>query len=111
MKMKRHCIVILLGLYLVACQEQETYYLSPDTPPYEVKELTKNDLFSHNIEGPSFRNDTLFVVNYKHDGTIGYVLPGGKCQLYTTLPDSSIGNSLKFDKEGNMYVADFIGHN
>ncbi len=100
-------VVVLFG----SCKEQPNYYLSPDTPPYEVHELTKDNLFSHNVEGPSFRNDTLFVVNYEKDGTIGYVLPGGKCKLYTTLPDSSIGNSIKFDEEGNMYVADFIGHN
>ncbi len=109
--MKKLCIVAFLGVFLVACQENPTYYLFPDSAPYEVKELTKSNLFSHNIEGPAFRNDTLFVVNYEKDGTIGYVLPNGKCQLYTTLPDSSIGNSLKFDKKGNMYVADFVGHN
>src|SRR5699024_8943542 len=100
-------VVVLFG----SCKEQPNYYLSPDTPPYEVHELTKDNLFSHNVEGPSFRNDTLFVVNYEKDGTIGYVLPGGKCGLYVTLPDSSIGNSIKFDEKGNMYVADFIGHN
>lgn len=111
--MKKWYGFLIVGLIFASCQEKESpvYYLSPETPAYEVHELTADNLFSHNIEGPSFRNDTLFVVNYQRDGTIGYVLPGGECELYQTLPDSSVGNSIKFDKKGNMYVADFVGHN
>lgn len=102
-------LAFLLGL--ASCQPKPNYYLSADTAPYQAQDLTKEDLFSHNIEGPSFRHDTLFVVNYQHDGTIGMVFPGGRCELYLTLPDSSIANSVKFDSAGNMYLADFIGHN
>ncbi len=109
--MKKLFCLFSVCLLLGACHSSKTYYLSPDTPPYEARPLTKDNLFSHNIEGPAFRNDTLFVVNYEKDGTVGMVLPGGTCKLYLELPDSSIGNSLKFDKDGNMYIADFIGHN
>src|SRR5699024_10336788 len=103
---------LLVPLFLlVACRPEQTYYLSPDTTPYRAVDLTKEDLFSHNIEGPSFRHDTLFVVNYKHDGTVGMVFPDGHCELYAELPEGSTANSIKFDSTGNMYLADFTGHN
>jgi len=96
---------------LAACQSKQSYYLSPDTPAYQAHDLTAENLFSTNIEGPAFRHDTLFVVNYEHDGTIGMVFPGGHCELYVNLPEGSTANSIKFDPDGNMYLADFTGHN
>lgn len=109
--MKKSTFVLGLLILLAACQSKQTYYLSPDTPSFEAHDLTKENLFSHNIEGPVFRNDTLFVVNYEHDGTIGMVFPGGRCELYVNLPEGSTANSIKFDSSGNMYLADFTGHN
>lgn len=109
--MKKIIAIILLLVCWSACGPTSVYYLAPDTPPYEVHELTKDNLFSHNIEGPAFRNDTLFVVNYQEDGTVGMVFPDGHCERYIRLPAGSIGNSLKFDQKGNMYIADFKGHN
>lgn len=100
----------IIGLF-AACQSGQTYYLAADTPPYEAHDLTKENLFSTNIEGPAFRHDTLFVVNYEHDGTIGMVFPDGRCELYVNLPEGSTANSIKFDSAGNMYLADFTGHN
>lgn len=110
----KHLFLFLIAVSLFAgCKTgaNEVYYLSPDAAPYDVHELTDSGLFSHNIEGPAFRNDTLFVVNYQKDGTVGMVFPDGHCEMYVELPEGSIGNSLKFDKSGNMYIADFKGHN
>lgn len=101
----------MLGCLLSAGTLKAQTFLSPSTPLYQHRDLTAEHLFSVNIEGPAFRHDTLFVVNYLHDGTIGYVLPGGRCGLYLQLPQGSTGNSLKFDARGWMYVADFTGHN
>lgn len=98
-------------MFFVACHSKPSYYLSPDTRPYEAFDLTKENTFSNNIEGPAFRHDTLFVVNYKKDGTIGMVFPGGRCETYITLPKGSTANSIKFDPAGNMYLADFTRHN
>ena len=73
---------------------------------------TAENLFSRNIEGPAVDKDgRLFVVNYQKDGTIGLVHPDGKVELFVTLPDKSIGNSIQFTAKGNMLVADFTGHN
>jgi gluconolactonase len=73
---------------------------------------TAENLFSNNIEGPSVDKDgNLFVVNYQKDGTIGKVNKNGTCELFVTLPEKSTGNSIQFNKDGNMLVADFTGHN
>lgn len=96
---------------MCGCQSESAYYLSPDTEVYRAYDLTGENLFSINIEGPSFRNDTLFVVNYQQDGTVGMVLKDGRVEKYIDLPEGSTANSIKFDPEGNMYLADFTEHN
>jgi gluconolactonase len=78
---------------------------------FVAKDLTQPNLFTNNIEGPAVFHDSLFVVNYQTDGTIAYVDSTGNCQLYLTLPKGSTGNCIRFDPAGNMYVADFSGHN
>ena len=46
--------------------------------PYVARDLTAENLFSTNIEGPNVdRNGNLFVVNFQKDGTIGQVRPDG----------------------------------
>lgn len=107
----RNFLPILLLFACSACGPSGTYYLAPDTPSDQAQDLTEENLFSLNIEGPAFRRDTLYVVNFGHDGTIGMVLPGGQSALYMDLPEGSTANSIKFDTVGNMYLADFTGHN
>ncbi|HEY0740501.1 MAG TPA: SMP-30/gluconolactonase/LRE family protein [Chryseosolibacter sp.] len=73
---------------------------------------TAENLFSTNIEGPAFdKNGNLYVVNFQKDGTIGLVKPDGKVELYVTLPEGSIANSIQMDSKGCMFLADFTGHN
>lgn len=109
--MKNILVISTLCLFIMACHSKSHFYLSANTPVYQTHDLTKENLFSTNIEGPAFRHDTLFVVNYQHDGTIGMVFPDGRCALYANLPKGSTANSIKFDPAGNMYLADFTGHN
>jgi sugar lactone lactonase YvrE len=109
--MKKALLFPGLVLLLAACHRQPAFYLPQGTAPYQTRDLTAENLFTNNIEGPAFRHDTLFVVNYQHDGTIGMVFPGGRCELYLDLPKGSTANSIKFDLPGNMYLADFSGHN
>jgi sugar lactone lactonase YvrE len=79
---------------------------------FKAVDHTAENLFSKNIEGPAVdKNGRLFVVNYQKDGTIGLVHPDGQAELFVTLPDKSIGNSIQFNAKGNMLVADFTGHN
>ena len=79
---------------------------------YMAKDLTAENLFTTNCEGPSVdKHGNLFVVNFQKDGTIGLVQPDGKVELYVTLPMGSTGNAIQFDQQGNMLVADFTSHN
>lgn len=73
---------------------------------------TAENLFSTNIEGPAFdKGGNLYVVNFQKDGTIGLVKPDGNVELYVTLPEGSIANSIQIDSKGCMFLADFTGHN
>ena len=82
-------------------------------PLFTAKDLTAENMFSTNIEGPNFdKAGNLYVVNFLRDGTIGRInTTTGQGEIFVTLPDSSIANSIQFNRKGNMYLADFKGHN
>jgi sugar lactone lactonase YvrE len=98
----------LVFIAVIACQTafaQDVYRL------FQAEDFTKENLFTNNIEGPSFdAQRNLFVVNYQKDGTIGVVRPNGEIGLFLTLSSGSTANSIQFDSKGNMYLADFTGH-
>jgi signal peptidase len=73
------------------------------TPPGE---------YTPGIEGPAVdASGNLFVVNFGRSGTIGKLAAGAsQSQLFTSLPAGSIGNGIRFDREGRMYVADYKQH-
>lgn len=110
--MKQAGIILCALLFCVACNRK----LSPEKEfaksVFRAVDHTAENLFSRNIEGPAVdREGRLFVVNYQKDGTIGLVHPDGQVELFVTLPDKSIGNSIQFNAKGNMLVADYTGHN
>lgn len=78
---------------------------------YIAHDLTAENLFTENCEGPNYKDGILYVVNYQKDGTIGAVKPNGEVELYVTLPEGSIANAIQFDKNGNMLLPDFKAHN
>jgi sugar lactone lactonase YvrE len=79
---------------------------------YVAKDLTAEKLFTNNIEGPmTDKKGNLYVVNFEKDGTIGLVKPDGKCTKFIDLPQGSTANAIRFDSKGNMFLADFSGHN
>jgi gluconolactonase len=95
----------LLAISFISCElrAQEVYV---------AKDLTAENLFTTNCEGPSIdKHGNLYVVNFKKDGTIGKVLPNGNVELFVTLPEGSTGNAIQFDNDGNMLIADFSAHN
>ncbi len=79
---------------------------------FRAYDFTAENLFSRNIEGPAVdREGNLYVVNYEKEGTIGLIGSDGTGSVFVEIPDKSIGNSIQFKSDGNMLVADFIGHN
>lgn len=78
----------------------------------QVRDLLPEWTFTKGIEGPSFdKKGVLYAVNFSEQGTIGTVDLSGKASLYVRLPEGSVGNGIRFDKAGYMYIADYPKHN
>lgn len=74
--------------------------------------LTPVNAFTSGIEGPAVdKNGIIYAVNFERQGTIGKVTPEGEASLFIELPEGSIANGIRFDSEGNMFIADYMGHN
>ncbi len=80
---------------------------------FESKQLTPSGEYTFGIEGPAVDSDgNLFVVNLGKPGTIGKLAPGATVsQSFTALPEGSIGNAIRFDRSGTMFIADYKKHN
>jgi sugar lactone lactonase YvrE len=101
------CLLLAVTTSYIAIAQVKTSEL------YKTQDLTKEKMFSVNIEGPNFdKAGNLYVVNFLRDGTIGKIsLKDGSGEIFVSLPDSSVGNSIQFNSKGNMYLPDFKGHN
>jgi gluconolactonase len=94
---------LLLLFFTQPLAAEELFVARPLTPPGG---------FTPGIEGPACdANGDIYAVNYERQGTIGRVTPDGKAEVYVTLPGNSIGNGLRFDRDGYLYVADYTEHN
>lgn len=79
---------------------------------YVAKPLTKPGDFTPGIEGPGCdKSGTLFAVNFKEQGTIGRVSADGRGEVFVKLPPGSIGNGIRFGRDGSLFVADYTKHN
>ena len=74
--------------------------------------ITAEFVFTDGIEGPACdAAGNLYAVNYRQQHTIGKVTPEGECSVFLTLPDGSIGNGIRFNSKGDMFIADYTNHN
>ncbi len=74
--------------------------------------LTPEGSFTAGIEGPACdAAGDIFAVNFERQGTIGRVTPDGRGEVFIVLPEGSVGNGIRFDAAGIMYIADYTGHN
>jgi len=68
--------------------------------------------FTSGIEGPACdRDGNLYVVNFNRQHTIGMVTLGGVASIFLELPNGSIGNGIRFNRAGEMLIADYVNHN
>lgn len=84
-----------------------------DEPLFQAKPITAEGAFTPGIEGPATdAAGFLYVVNFQKQQTIGRLFPdGSNAEVFATLPGQSVGNGLRFDRRGQLYVADYTGHN
>ena len=74
--------------------------------------LTKPGEFTGGIEGPACdKQGNIYAVNFGKQGTIGRVTPEGKGEVFITLPGNSVGNGIRYDVGGAMFIADYVNHN
>lgn len=96
--------LLYLGLLIACDRAEETLYSSSD--------FTPENGFTSGIEGPATdRDGNIYAVNFERQGTIGRVSPEGKSEIFVELPEGSIGNGIRFNKEGHLLVADYTNHN
>lgn len=78
---------------------------------YVATEFTSRHGFTEGIEGPACdRAGNIYAVNFARQGTIGKVTPAGKCGVFVTLPNGSIGNGIRFTSTGDMLITAYINH-
>ncbi len=83
-----------------------------DEPLFVATPLTQPREFTIGIEGPACAADgNIYAVNFARQGTIGRVTPAGKGDVFVELPNKSVGNGIRFDRTGTMFVADYVNHN
>ena len=98
--MVRFVSSLLCVLFLAGCSQ---YYIA--------RPLTRPGEFTPGIEGPACGPDgSIYAVNFTEQGTIGRIFPSGKGEVFLKLPADSVGNGIRFDRAGNMYIADYVNH-
>lgn len=76
------------------------------------REFTPVNGFTSGIEGPACDVDgNLYAVNFERQHTIGKVTPDGESSVFIELSNGSIGNGIRFNSQGYMFIADYTNHN
>ena len=86
--------------------------------PNSAEELFKSTVFTpvngftSGVEGPAVdKAGMVYAVNFGKQGTIGQVTSTGDASVFIELPEGSIGNGIRFNKKGDMFIADYPKHN
>lgn len=96
-------LMVYLSVLFTGVREETFYQATP---------LTGEKSFTGGIEGPACdAQGNIFAVNFERQQTIGKVSPSGQTEIFVTLPKGSIGNGIRFGRDGLMYVADYVEHN
>ena len=107
-----HCAAPFLVCSLLFSTIAATVAAIADEPLFVATPLTQPKEFTPGIEGPACDADgNIYAVNFARQGTIGRVTPAGKGDVFVELPNKSVGNGIRFDRAGTMFVADYVNHN
>jgi sugar lactone lactonase YvrE len=107
MKFNSAAVILVYSLPFFGCAQQ-----SKIAENFKAATFTPEKSFTSGCEGPAVdRDGNIYAVNFVKEGTIGKVTPDGKPELFVELPQGSTGNGIRFDSKGNMFIADYTGHN
>ena len=99
-------------MVLSCCAALDVAAAAPTETLFVATPLTEEGAFTEGIEGPACdAQGNIYAVNFARQQTIGKVTPDGKGTVYVELPGKSVGNGIRFDPRGIMFVADYTGHN
>ena len=74
---------------------------------FQSAQVTPSGEYTFGIEGPAVDlAGNLYVVNFAKPGTIGRLpAAGAASEHFVDLPEGSVGNAIRFDRDGTMFVA------
>lgn len=101
----RHALPALLAAAMLATSihAEELFAAKPLTAPHS---------FTPEIEGPAVdREGNVYAVSFARKPTVGRVTPQGQASVWLEMPEGSLANGIRFDRQGRMYLADYTGHN
>lgn len=99
------------GLLVTVAAVSLAHSSLPAEELFKARPFTEVNSFTPGVEGPACdRAGNFFAVNLARQQTIGRVSPDGKSEVFVTLPGKSVGNGLRFDRNGYLYVADYTEH-
>ncbi len=106
-------LILFHLLFLIGCKPPDVRRgVDTDDQFHKARDLTQEGEFTSGIEGPAVdRNGNIYAVNFGEQGTVGIVDERGNSGLYVRLPEGSIGNGIRFDRAGDMFIADYTQHN
>lgn len=82
------------------------------TDLYQSSDFTSPGSFTAEAEGPAVdAKGNLYAVSYNYKETIGKVTPKGKGSVFIKMPKGSTANGIRFNKQEEMFIADYTGHN
>jgi sugar lactone lactonase YvrE len=103
---------VLLFVFALAVLSMEGRSDSTSRPLYVATPFTVAGGFLPDIEGPACdAAGNVYAVNGQWLQTIFRVTPGGVTEVFATLPGQSVGNGIRFDRAGAMFIADYTEHN
>ena len=79
---------------------------------FQARQVTPAGEYTSGIEGPAVdASGALYVVNFQRPGTVGRLAPGATgSALFAELPRGSVGVSIRFARDGRMFLADYKAH-
>jgi len=101
-----------LLLLFAGCSQVAVAQKSAAHELFKSSVFTPVNSFTSGVEGPAVdKSGIVYAVNFNHQGTIGQATPKGAASVFIELTGGSIGNGIRFDSHGNMFIADYTNHN
>jgi sugar lactone lactonase YvrE len=103
--------MIQVATLILACCLLPACAANPQ-PDNASRDFTAPGSFTPEVEGPAVdRDGNLYAVSFARKPTVGIVTPEGKAAVFVEMPDGSTVNGIRFASNGDMFLADYTGHN